>query len=102
MARRDVVIAGIAVLVTVASWSAAIVYDAGQLEIDSYVEGQRWAEHHQPAALECEIEMFRISGPKLNGDAWLDGCLGGELGEVRNGRPPSPSKMVPEQQPVGR
>jgi hypothetical protein len=73
--RRDLVIAGIAGLVTVASWGAAIGYDAGQREADSYLEGQRWAERTAPTAAECENEMFRISGPQVIGGAWLDGCL---------------------------
>jgi hypothetical protein len=73
--RRELVIAGIAVLVTVASWSAAIAYDAGQREADSRAQGRLWAQANQPTAAECEQEMFRINGPKINGVSWLDGCL---------------------------
>jgi hypothetical protein len=75
--RRDVVIAGIAALVTVAGWAAAISYDAGQREADSHSQGQLWAQINQPTAAECENEMLRISGPKVTGVPWLDGCLSG-------------------------
>ena len=81
------VVAGTAAVVTVASWLAAITYDAGQLEVDSFVAGQRWAQLTMPSATECEIEMFRISGPKVNGMAWLDGCLASDAFASREDAP---------------
>ncbi|MGH3794329.1 MAG: hypothetical protein ACRDSP_05520 [Pseudonocardiaceae bacterium] len=77
MDHRDLVVAGVAALVTVVSWSAAISYDAGQREADSHSQGQLWAQLNQPTAAECKDEMLRISGPQISGVAWLDGCLTG-------------------------
>jgi hypothetical protein len=73
--RGDVLIAGVIALVTAASWSASLAYDAGQREAGSYAEGQRWAQRAEPTADECRRERLRVSGPEIIGGAWLDGCL---------------------------
>lgn len=72
--RCDVVVAGVIAVVSVASWALAIDYDAGQLETDSFAAGRHWAQLHKPGFLECETEVFRISGPEVSGRTWLDGC----------------------------
>lgn len=74
MDRRDVAVVGVVALVTAASWSAAIAYDAGQREVQSYAEGQRWAQRTQATPAECEAEMYRITGPEIIGGSWLQGC----------------------------
>jgi len=86
MDRRDVAVIGVVALVTAASWTASIAYDAGQLEADSYAAGQRWAQQrwappNNPDPAVCEAEMLRIAGPKVVGGPWLAGCLapGGSL-----------------------
>lgn len=75
MERRDLVIGAVVLGVTAACWGASIAYDAGQRQADSYVEGQEWAELNQPSYTECETQMFRIMGPKVNGSSWLEGCM---------------------------
>lgn len=95
MERRDLLIGGVILLVTGASWAASIHYDAGRLEVDSYAEGQRWAQENQPSYTECEEQMFRVMGPKVNGSSWLDGCL------APSGGPPSVPPGVPVTVPPG-
>lgn len=75
MDRRDAAIIGVVALVTAASWTASIAYDAEQREIDSYSAGQRWAQRHQPDPVDCEAEMLRIAGPEVVGGSWMAGCL---------------------------
>lgn len=77
MVRRDVAIVGVVALVTAASWTASIVYDAQQREVDSYAAGQRWAQRSEPEPdpVACEAEMLRIAGPRIIGGSWLAGCL---------------------------
>lgn len=80
MDRRDVAVIGVVALVTAASWTASIAYDAGQREAGSYSAGQRWAgqrwaQHNQPDPAACEAEMLRIAGPEVIGGSWLAGCL---------------------------
>lgn len=80
MVGRDVAIVGVVALLTAASWTASLVYDAGQREADSYAAGQRWAQDlraqgNEPDRVTCEAEMLRIAGPKVIGDSWQAGCL---------------------------
>lgn len=77
MNRADLIVAGVVMLVTAASWSASIAYDTGQREADSFTAGQQWAKQHQAGIADCDSEVLRISGPKIIGGAWLDGCLVG-------------------------
>lgn len=95
MDRRDLLIGGVIVLVTAASWAASIAYDAGQLEVDSYAEGQRWAQENQPSVAECDAQMFRVMGPKVNGSAWMEGCL------APTGGPPGIAPVMPTGTPPG-
>jgi hypothetical protein len=75
MERREVAVIGVVALVTAASWSASIAYDAGQREADSYAAGQRWAHGNQPDPAACEAEMLQIAGPEVIGGPWLAGCI---------------------------
>jgi hypothetical protein len=92
MERRDLLIGGVVLFVTAASWAASLAYDAGQREVASYNAGQEWAQDNQPSYAECEEQMFRVMGPKVNGNSWLQGCVSSP-----GGGPPliSPSPAAP-------